>query len=393
MIKRDLEPILLRYASKFPAITILGPRQSGKTTLAKHVFPKHNYVSLEEPNILTAALEDPKKFLNDVTNAHGVILDEVQNAPLLLSYIQGIVDKEQKDGQFILTGSHNILLNESVSQTLAGRTAILDLLPLSIGELKATSYFSDSVYETMWRGLYPRLFDKQLEPHEWYPGYIRTYLERDVRQIKQITDLALFKKFMGLCAGHAGQTLNIDNISNACGISKATASGWLGILEMSYIVFLLQPHHTNFNKRLVKSPRLYFYDTGLLCSLLNIKSPQELSLHHQLGGIFESFIISELKKMYYNQALVPSVYYWRDSHGHEIDALIDNGLQLVPIEIKAGQTVTNEYFKGLAWWQALTETSPENSYVIYGGERNWNRAVAQVISWENIDTVFKKVVR
>ncbi len=390
LIKRTLEPYLRHYASKFPALSIMGPRQSGKTTLARTTFPDYAYVSLEEPSIAQAALDDPRKFLKDVGNEHGIILDEVQNVPFLLSYIQTIIDQEHKPGYFIITGSHNLLLNEAITQSLAGRVAIMTLLPLSIAELKEANLLPNSLEKTVWHGMYPRLYAFGLSPNEWYPSYIQTYLERDVRLIKHITDLSLFQKFLGLCAGRTGQLLNINSLANDCGISFATARGWLSILEMSYIIFLLQPHFKNFSKRLVKSPKLYFYDTGLACSLLKIKSPEEFSSHYLRGGLVESFIISEFYKEYFNHAKRPSLNFWRDNHGHEIDCIIDQGSDLIPVEIKAGLTISNDYFKGLVYWNKLTGTPFEDEYVVYGGDKDWHRSKGNVIAWSNVPNIIAK---
>lgn len=392
MIKRSLERVLINYAAKFPALSILGPRQSGKTTLVRATFPHHNYASLEDPSIKSAALEDPQKFLRDISNDHGIILDEVQNVPTLLSYLQIIIDREEKPGYFVLTGSHNLLLNQAISQSLAGRVAVLTLLPLSIEELKNAHLLRPTLEDIVWHGSYPRTFATKVTPNEWYPPYIQTYLERDVRQIKSVENLTTFQRFLGFCAGRIGQILNISSLANDCGINFATARGWLSILEMSYIIFLLQPQHKNFNKRLIKSPKIYFYDTGLACSILDIKSAEELKFHYLRGGLVESFVISELYKGYYNRGIRPSLSFWRDSQGHEIDCIIERGPKLIPLEIKSALTINDSFFTGVSYWNELAQTSPDDSYVIYGGDKNWHRSKAHVIAWSNIDDLINKKV-
>jgi hypothetical protein len=390
MIKRDLGPFLVDYATKFPALAILGPRQTGKTTLARMTFPKHTYITLEEPSIREVATEDPRKFLQDVSNDHGVILDEVQHVPFLLSYIQTLIDEDRKPGYFILTGSHNILLNQAITQSLAGRIAFFTLLPFSIKELRQAKLLMPTLDEAVWRGSYPAIVAQNIPPTQWYPTYIQSYVERDVRQIKNIENLSTFIRFLGLCAGRTGQLLNISALANDCDINVATARGWLSILEMSYIIFLLQPHYKNFSKRLVKSPKLYFYDTGLACSLLDITSVQDFKKHYLRGGLIESFITAEFYKEFYNRARRPSVYFWRNNHGNEVDCLLEKGQILIPVEIKGSMTMSDNFFKGLQYWHELTEASPEDEYVIYGGDRNWQRSKGNVVSWQDMYTIVEK---
>src|SRR5579872_6257051 len=279
MFRRKLIESLEKLAG-YPAIAIMGPRQSGKTTLAKLAFPHHTYVSLEDLSMRRLALEDPKGFLAMYKDAHGVILDEFQNVPELLSYLQLAIDQTYKPNYFILTGSQNFLMNQAISQTLAGRIGILTLLPLSIGEMADNNLLSATAEQAIFSGGYPRIYDQKIEPTVWYPDYINTYVERDIRDLKQVTDLSLFRKFVGLCAGRAGQLLNVTSLGNDVGVTGPTARAWLSLLEASYIIFLLQPHHGNFGKRLIKSPKLYFYDTGLACSLLGITSALQLSTHY-----------------------------------------------------------------------------------------------------------------
>lgn len=392
MIKRDLSEVLIKYAQKFPVISLLGPRQSGKTTLIKKIFNNHRYVLLENPDEKEFAITDPRGFLKARRNEYGLILDEIQEAPQLLSYIQGIVDDENKPGSFIVTGSQNFAVNQAITQTLAGRTSMLTLLPFSIKELKNSGMLPYSPEEMILRGGYPRLYAQDFLPSEWYPSYITNYVERDVRQIVAIENLSTFQHFVRLCAGRIGQLLNLTSLGNDCGISHNTARSWLTLLEASYIVFLLQPHHKNFSKRLIKSPKLYFYDTGLACSLLKITSAEQLADHYLRGGLFESLIISEIIKNRYNRGRELNAYFWRDSQGHEIDCVLEEAHKLIPLEIKAGYTISSDYFKELQYWNALSGSSPKNNYVVYAGDENQQRAQGNVVSWnwvaDNIPTLF-----
>lgn len=305
--------------------------------------------------------------------------------PQLLSYIQTEVDKSKKHGYFVVTGSQNFLLNESISQTLAGRIAIFTLLPLSIAELKQANLLPLDTSTMIFHGGYPRLYSDSIEPYNWFPNYIHTYLERDVRQIKNISDLAQFRLFMKLCAGRIGQLLNVSSLANDCGISVGTANTWISILEQSYVIFLLQPHFKNFSKRLVKTPKLYFYDTGLACSLLELESAKQITTHYLRGGLFESLIISELMKMRYNLGRIPYYYFWRDKIGHEVDCLISQGGKLFPVEIKSGQTVNQDYFEELHYWSALAGADAGRNYCIYAGTESQNRTLVSVVKWQDLD--------
>ncbi len=387
MIKRTLEPTVIELAKKFPVIAILGPRQSGKTTLAQLTFPSHKYVSLEDFDVRDIATTDPRAFLDLHKNDSGIILDEIQHAPQLLSYIQTEVDKSKRHGYFIVTGSQNFLLNEAVTQTLAGRVAIFTLLPLSFSELKRANLLPNDSSSMIFQGGYPRLYNDLIEPYNWFPNYIHTYLERDVRQIKNISDLAQFRLFMKLCAGRIGQLLNVSSLANDCGISIGTANTWISILEQSYIIFLLQPHFKNFSKRLVKTPKLYFYDTGLACSLLELESAKQVTTHYLRGGLFESAIISELMKMRYNLGRIPYLYFWRDKLGHEVDCLISQGGKLFPVEIKSGQTITQDYFQELHYWSELAGSDAGRSYCIYAGSESQNRTLVSVLKWQDLDKI------
>lgn len=387
MIKRDMQQILKKYASQFQVISIMGPRQSGKTTLAKLTFPDYAYVSLEEEEVARDALNDPRGFLYKYTKKGGVIFDEIHNAPVLLSYMQTYVDTHKKPGQFIITGSHNILLNQAVTQTLAGRIAILTLLPLSIKELKKANLLLNDVEDVMEKGCYPRLYDEKLTIQAWLRGYVKTYIERDVRQLTNVGNVRKFQNFMKLCAGRTGQLLNVSTLACDCSIDVKTANSWLSILEMSYIIFFLQPYHKHFRKRITKSPKLYFYDTGLVCSLLGIQSSEELFSHYLRGGIFESFAISEIIKNKYNQDLDPNIYFWQDQHGNEVDCILKKSTKLIPIEIKSGRTINPSFFDGLKYWYELAGESSAHGYLIYAGNEDQDRSAAQVISWQNVDEI------
>jgi predicted AAA+ superfamily ATPase len=389
MIKRKLEKKIKELSIGFPAIAILGPRQSGKTTLAKLSFPKYKYITLENLNNREFATKNPIEFLNQLKNEKGVILDEIQNTPDLLSYIQGVIDEEKKMGFFILTGSQNFLLNQAISQTLAGRISIQTLLPLSIPELEKAKLLPQESLEYLFKGSYPRLYDTKAKPEDWYAGYIQTYLEKDVRLIKNITDLSLFQKFIQLCAGRVGQILNITSLSNDVGVSTTTIKSWLSLLEQSYIIFLLQPYHKNFSKRLIKSPKIYFYDTGLAMNLLDIQNEEQLMRHYLLGGLFESLVASEILKTFYNNGHKPRLYFWRDKTGHEIDFIIDKGQNILRIEVKSTQTIMNNLFDGLKYWDKIAKISDNKSYLVYRGNENQKRANVNIINWKSINKILK----
>jgi uncharacterized protein len=390
MFKRDLSERLTYFSAKLPVVAILGPRQSGKTTLAKVAFPNHRYISLEDFDQRLFAESDPRRFLSETKNEFGLILDEIQHVPTLLSYIQTYVDQEKKNGYFIITGSQNFLVTQAVTQSLAGRVAILTLLPLSLNELKENDLLAESANKAIFYGGYPRIFEADILPPEWYPSYIQNYVERDVRQIANVIDLSAFQRFIKLCAGRIGQLLNISSLANDCGISPNTAKAWISILEASYIIFLLQPHFKNFNKRLIKSPKIYFYDTGIACNLLEIKSEEMLSMHYLRGGLFESMIIANFLKIYYNRGERPNLYFWHDSHGHEVDCIIDQGVKLIPIEIKSGQTINLSYFDGLDYWNNLAGADPEDGFVVYAGKENQRRSKGNVVSWLATQRVIEK---
>jgi len=390
MLSRTLTKTLLRF-SKFPVIGIFGPRQSGKTTLAKHTFKKHIFINFENPQLRSYAESDPQGFILEHENEHGIILDEFQYVPELLSYIQIESDEKKRPGYFVLTGSQNFLANQAVTQSLAGRIGILTLLPLSIEELTTNNLAPETSNELIFTGCYPRIYAENFTPEELYPSYIHTYVERDVRLLINVENLRTFQKFMQLCAGRVGQLLNISDLATHCGINRKTAESWLSILEASYIIFLLKPHWENFNKRATKTPKIYFYDTGLACSLLDIKSSKELANSNFRGHLFENMIISDLFKQYYNQGSQPPLYFWRDQNGTiEIDCIINLGSKLLPLEIKAGQTIMPSFFSGLSKWNELAQTNPADSYVVYGGALQQKRPEGTVIGWKDFGDFVSK---
>jgi hypothetical protein len=397
MIPRHLASVLARSAKEYPVVTMTGPRQSGKTTLARSVFEKFSYVSLENPDERDFALNDPRGFLDRFQR--GVILDEVQRAPELFSYIQGVVDETDEPGRFLLTGSQNFLLLDRVSQSLAGRTSIHYLLPFSQAEIEGRKAPNPddvgrkipkndrtpgrTLFETLFTGSYPRIHDKGLDPRTWLRNYYRTYVERDVRSLLNFGDIEAFGRFIRLCAGRSGQLLNLSALGADCGLSHATARRWLSVLEASHLVYLLRPHHRNFNKRLVKSPKLYFLDTGLLCYLLRIRSPEALVTHSSRGAVFECFVVSELLKAHLNRGLEPDLFFWRDSAGHEVDLLLDRGKELVPVETKSGETIAEDFFKGLEFWRSLPGQGNSPPALVYGGKESYRRKDVAVYSWKD----------
>ncbi len=385
LIPREIEKKVLERSRQYPVISIIGPRQSGKTTLAQSLFPDYPYISLERPDIRTQAIEDPIRFLR--ANPDGVVLDEVQQVPELFSYIQGIVDESKKPGQFILTGSQNFLLLERISQSLAGRVSIFRVLPFSFAELQSSPYSHDNLDKYLFTGAYPPLYDRGYEPRHWYMDYMQTYIERDVRSIRNITNLSLFQKFIGLLAGRIGQLLNLNSLANECGINHNTAQDWISVLEASYLVFRLVPHYKNFNKRLVKQSKLFFHDSGLLCALLGLKNASELSTHYLRGHIFESFVVSELVKARWEKGFTNPGYFWRDHHGHEIDYLAGDENKFQPIEIKSGETIITSMFKGLKYWCKLTGAEPSTARLVYGGREKQDRKNGRVIGWPYLSEI------
>ena len=384
MISRQAFEKIQELSQQFKSVAILGPRQSGKTTLARACFPHKPYISLENPDSRRFALDDPKGFLQQFPE--GAILDEIQRTPEILSYLQQILDEDPRRGKFILTGSNNFLLVQSLTQSLAGRVAYLDLLPLSLAELKLLENGLADLDTCIFQGGYPALWAENITASNWFPAYLRTYVERDVRIISNLENLAAFEKTIALCAGRVGQLLNRQNIALEAGVSDKTVEAWLGILQASYIVFMLPPWFQNFNKRIVKSPKLYFYDTGLACYLLGIRRPEELRLHPFRGALFENLMVVEMLKARLNRGERSNLFHWRDSTGNEVDVLVHNGTSQHAVEIKSSQTIATPFFKGLLYWGKLSQQ--QGGTVLYGGSENQIRSNGlQVLSWRESGTV------
>ena len=386
MIYRNISERIIDASKRYPVVAIVGPHQSGKTTLVKQVFKKSAYVNLEEPDIRLFAQNDPRAFLNSYPDA--VSIDEVQRVPDLLSYIQVIADRESTSGRFILTGSQNISLQEKISQTLAGRVALFSLLPFSLSELERNPLRFSDIHNFLFTGFYPPVYDKHYPVSEWYVNHIQTYIEKDVRQLLNITNLHTFTLFLKLCAGRTGQLLNYSALANEAGIAVNTVKSWLSLLQTSFIIFLLQPHHKNFNKRLVKMPKLYFYDVGLASALLGLTNSSQMVNHYLRGGLFENMIIAELIKSRFNYGLQSNLFFWRDKLGREIDVIVDSGDSLFPVEIKVGATIAEDFFKNLNYWRKLNGTSEKGGYLIYGGDQIQKRSGSTVLPWRQATDIF-----
>lgn len=380
ILQRLAEKTLHALAKGYPVVAVTGPRQSGKTTLVQKVFSKKAYISLEDPDIVEQATLDPRGFL--ARYPQGVILDEVQRCPSLFSYIQTICDQKKQNGLFVLTGLQQFGLMSSITQSLAGRVGFVHLLPFSIAELAVSHALPKSLAEMLFKGGYPPLYNRKLSPQQWFANYVLTYLERDVRATLQVRDLSLFQRFLRMCAARTGQLLNLSALANDCGISSVTARQWLSILEASYIVFLLQPHFANFGKRLVKTPKLYFYDSGLAAWLMNIQNIEHLETHVARGALFETLIVSELLKSRYNKGLASNLYFWRNNLGDEIDILIDQGA-LTPVEIKSGETFTASYAASVYKWRKISEQSLPG-YVVYGGTEKIVDQLITYVPWRQL---------
>jgi len=391
MIIRKITSQLLQAAEGYPVVTIIGPRQSGKTTLAKLTFPDYQYCSLEDPDIRAFALSDPRAFLAQYSNA--VIFDEVQRAPELLSYIQGIVDESKIKGQFILTGSHQLKLRADISQSLAGRTALLTLLPLSIDEVKQflskKSLPDMSRDEFLFKGFFPRVYQDNLEPNRAYANYYKTYIERDVRQLINLKSVSLFEKFLKLLAGRVGQIINLNSLSNDVGVSSTTLKEWLSVLEASFIIVKLEPYFENFGKRVIKSAKIYFIDTGLLSYLLGIESPKILARDPLIGQIFENLIVLDAIKNRLNKGLAPNLYFFRDTQGLEVDLLFKRGSALIPIEIKSSFTFNKVFAKGIKKLRKLTNNA-NAGYIIYAGDFTPTTEDYKALNFSDIDDIFNE---
>lgn len=382
MFTRALSDKVIETATSFYAVAVVGPRQSGKTTLLTSLLPGHRYVNLEDPDMLRLIKKDPRGFFSDRNTKW--IIDEAQEYPELFSYLLGLIDKNKVVGQFILSGSQNFILLEKISQSLAGRIAILELLPLTYSELSTDGDFAGrNIWQLIYSGSYPGLYHNNLSPEIWYKSYITTYLQRDVRQLIKVQDLSKFHLFLQLCAARHGHLINLTDIGMACGISHTTASEWLNLLELSYIVFRLQPYHKNFNKRLIKTPKLYFYDSGLVCHLLGIRSAQYAEIHASRGALFEGYVVSEVVKRFYAKAETPNVYFWNSHKGFEIDLLIEKTEKLHAIEIKSSATYSDSFSKQLKKWRALDDNN-DTCYVIYTGDQTLTVEGLQVLPYKNI---------
>lgn len=397
MIHRDLTPELVRAASQMPAVTLTGPRQSGKTTLCRALFPEHSYRTLEAPDDRAFAAEDPRAFLAQFPG--GAVIDEVQRVPALLSYVQGIIDADPVPGRWILTGSQNLALLESVSQSLAGRAEVLNLLPLAWDEVRRFDPHPATLEEAMFSGGYPRIFDRALHPSRWLRSYVATYVERDVRTIANVGDLALFQRFVQLCAGRTGQLLNYSSLAGDCGISQPTAKSWLSILEATFIVFRLPAFRANLRKRLVKMPKLYFHDTGLVCWLLGIREPGQLRSHPLRGPIFETWTVSEVVKHRMNRGEPGGLSFYRDRNGAEADLVIESPAGLTLLEAKAAATPTSSLFRDVErvrghFANAARAGVPlPDVTVVYGGGSLQERGAGRLVPWRRVGEVAPPAVR
>lgn len=389
MFKRMLADQIIASARTFYAVGVIGPRQSGKTTLLKQLFPDYLYLNLEDPDTLSKIKLDPRGFVGRQDQKY--IIDEAQEYPELFSFLLGIIDQNKIKGQFILSGSKNFTLLESISQSLAGRIAILELLPLSYGELKTFgSYTQSSIWDLIYQGSYPGPYHDGAPTELWYKSYITTYLQRDIRQVLQVKDLSRFHLFLKLCAGRHGQLLNLSELGSECGISHTTAAHWMSLLEASYVLFRLQPYYKNFNKRLVKTPKLYFYDSGIVCHLLGIESGAHAQIHASRGALFEGYVITEIVKQVFSQAKTPAIYFWNHQKGFEIDLLIETSGNLLAVEIKSSSTFSEEFLSQLKKWDALAKDQSSIDYVVYSGEKSFEIGNYRILSFKDLETIVRK---
>ncbi len=390
-IRRDVASHISALCESFPVVTITGPRQSGKTTLCRDLFPDKPYLSLESLDQREYASGDPRAFLDEYRE--GAVIDEVQRVPDLLSYLQTEVDQDPRAGRFILTGSANLALLQSVSQSLAGRTGLVTLLPCTRREIERFPDYppvswKQDLWEHIWRGGFPAIPDRGIAPADWFEAYVATYVERDVRQITNVTDLSAFQTFLGLIAGRTGQLLNLSQVGNDAGITHNTAKSWLSVLETGYLAFRLRPFHANLRKRLVKSPKTYFYDTGLACFLIGIRSPDQLATHPLRGALFENYVVCEILKSILNKGRRPRLSFYRDHYGHEVDLLVERETDITAVEIKSGGTIASDFFKDLKWLREQgkgTLNATMNPMLVYGGREAQERSHAKVVPWPDIE--------
>lgn len=381
-VNRTIQKAIKSQLDKYPILAVTGPRQSGKTTLLKNIFPNYTYLNLENPELREFALTDPKGFF--ATYPKNIILDEVQKTPMLFSYLQSIVDESKQMGQFILSGSQNFQLLQNITQSLAGRVALFKLLPLDFKELKSENLLLENPIEQAIKGFYPAIYDRNINSKTFYSNYVQTYVQRDVTELINIRDLKQFQTFIALCAARAGQLLNLNALANECGISQPTAKAWLTVLESSYLIFLLQPYYQNFSKRIVKSPKIYFYDTGLLAYLLKINSLELAVQSNAIGALFENLVIANTLKQTYHNDLHREHWFWRDSNGKEIDLILQDSPVLKLYELKATSTISQKLFTNLANFEAMAGSIVESKNLVYGGSTNQKRNETAVIAWHNL---------
>lgn len=379
--KRLLAAHLKNMFRKYPVLSVTGPRQSGKTTLAKEVFPRMDYVLLENPDNRLLANSDPHAFLRRYPE--GVIIDEAQRAPELFSYLQGIVDSKRINGQYILTGSQNFLLSQHISQSLAGRVSVNYLLPFSYPEVEGSRSCPTELDKLLFRGFYPRIWDRKLNPTDWHANYVNTYLERDVRDLKNVGDLSVFQRFLKLCAGRHAQIVNLSSMAGDCGVSYNTIKAWLSVLEASFLIYFLPPYYRNMNKRLIKAPKMYFYDSGLVCYLLGITRSAHVATHPQRGALVEGYVTGEIMKYLYNKGLPPALYFWRDRTGHEVDALLEAGGAMIAFEVKAAQTFNEDFLTHIKYMRRFL--TGLKGLLIYGGQLEFERDGIKVIHWKHLN--------
>ena len=387
MIEREITPHLIRRFEQYPFVTVTGPRQSGKTTLCRKTFPGLQYINLEKSVHRDFALSDPEGFLSRLEG--GAILDEIQRVPELLSHLQVLADEKRQNSLFVLTGSQHFSLSASVSQSLAGRTALLHLLPFSLLERRKTGA-TESIEDILYSGFYPRIYDQGLEPREALADYFETYVERDARQLGEIRNLSAFRRFLRLCAGRVGQLVNLSSLGSDAGVSHTTARHWLTLLEAGYVIFQLPPFHVNIRKRLVKSPKIYFYDVGLASHLIGIERPEQIATHPLQGALFENMVVAEAVKYRFNRGRRFNLSFFRDRQGLETDLLFETGNGTVALEIKSGTTVTPDYFDSL---NRVSNLVPEvlMKAVVYGGRGRQSRNTGEIVPFANLHSVLERI--